>query len=135
MRCIWNFGKGNSCGVAIFLLYNNISIHNFHCDVFGRIICLDFSIDNFTIFRVVNAYFSTEPRNRKEFNASYSQYLIGANKFILGGDFNFILDSNLDKIGGNLEEGMVGSKLVKPILVNFKLINAFKYLFFLQSEL
>ena len=129
MRCIWNFGKGNSCGVAIFLLNNNISIDNFHCDFFGRIIRLDFSMDNFTNFRVINAYFPTEPRDRKEFIDSYSQYLIGAKHLILGGDFNFILDSNLDKIGGNLEEGMVGSKLFKPILVNFKLIDAFRYLF------
>ena len=44
----------------------NDCIENFHCDRFGRIIRLDFSMDNFTKFRVINAYLPTEPRDRKE---------------------------------------------------------------------
>ena len=64
--------------------------------------CLDFSMDNFINFRVINAYFPPEPQDRKQFIDNYSQYLIRDKMLILGGDFNFILDSNLDKTGGNL---------------------------------
>ena len=37
MRCIWNFSKGNSWGVAIFFLNNNISIEKFHCDFLAEL--------------------------------------------------------------------------------------------------
>ena len=111
------------------LLNDKICIESFHCDLLGRIMRLDFSFNNLTNFRIINAYFPTEEAARREFIDSYSQYLIGAKTLILGGDFNFILDSKLDKVGGNLEKGMVGSKLFKPILANFKLIDAFRHLF------
>ena len=58
-RCIWNFGKSNSCGVAIFLFNQNICIEKFHTDIFGRLIRLDFRYEGFSNFRLVNAYFPT----------------------------------------------------------------------------
>ena len=30
MKCIWNYGKHNSCGVAVLLLNDKICIENFH---------------------------------------------------------------------------------------------------------
>ena len=48
---------------------------------------------------------------------------------ILGGDFNFILDPNLDKIGGNLDKGTIGSKAFKPIIENMSLVDSFRHLY------
>ena len=108
-RCIWNFGKSNSCGVAIFLFNPNICIEKFHSDIFGRLIRLDFRYEGFSNFRLVNEYFPTNENERLDFIKSFSQHLCGAKNLVIGGDFNFVLDTNLDKIGGNSERGSIGS--------------------------
>ena len=96
-RCIWNFGKSNSCGVAICLFNKHIQIQSFHTDVFGRLIRLDFSTDAFPNFRIINAYFPVDTTERLDFLNDLSQYICGAKNLIIGGDFNFILDTKLDK--------------------------------------
>ena len=63
-NCIWNFGKSNSCGVAIFLFDKNISIEKYHLDFSGRVTRLDFSLEGFPNFRLINAYFPTETTER-----------------------------------------------------------------------
>ena len=128
-RCIWNFAKADSSGVAIFLFNKNICIDHFHTDIYGRVIRLDFSLDGFPNFRIVNAYFPSDPTERLEFINNFSQYLCGARNLIIGGDFNFVLDTKLDKIGGNLEKGMIGSKPFKTIIEKFNLIDCFRYLY------
>lgn len=128
-KCIWNFGKSNSCGVAILLFNKDIRIENFHLDLFGRVIRLDFFIDGYSNFRIVNAYFPAVSSERLEFINNFSQYLTGAKNLIIGGDFNFILDSNLDKIGGNLAKGNIGSKSFKSLLEKMNLIDCFRHLY------
>lgn len=128
-KCIWNFGKADSCGVAILLFNENICIENFHIDLLGRVIRLDFSADGYSNFRIVNAYFPNDTSARLEFIKNFSQYLNGAKNLIVGGDFNFILDSNLDKIGGNLDKGTVGSRSFKTLLEKVKLIDCFRHLY------
>ena len=63
-RCVWNFIKGNSCGVAIPFFNDNVCIDNFHTDIFGRLIRLDFSVAGFPNFRLVNTYFLTNLTER-----------------------------------------------------------------------
>lgn len=128
-RCIWNFGKSDSCGVAILLFNENICIENFHLDIFGRLIRLDFSCDGFSNFRIVNAYFPSVADERLEFIQDLSRHLCGARNLILGGDFNFILDPNLDKIGGNLSKGTIGSKSFKSIVDKMSLTDCFRHLY------
>ncbi|MCU7836932.1 MAG: endonuclease/exonuclease/phosphatase family protein, partial [gamma proteobacterium symbiont of Taylorina sp.] len=128
-RCLWNFGKADSCGVAIFLFNDNIRIENFHADVLGRVIRLDFAVDGYSNFRIINAYFPTNSTERLDFMSNFSQYLSGAKNLILGGDFNFIMDPKLDKIGGNLAFGTVGSKAFKNIMKQIGLTDCFRYLF------
>ena len=128
-KIIWNFGKPDSCGVAILLIRNGIQIENFHLDILGRVIRLDFNTDGFTNFRLINAYFPSESSDRLEFLSTFSQYLSGAKNLILGGDFNFIMDPNLDKIGGNLSKGTIGSKAFKVLAEKFSLIDTFRHLF------
>ena len=77
-KIIWNFGKPDSCGVAILLIRNDIQIENFHLDILGRVIRLDFNTDGFANFRLINAYFPSESSDRLEFLSTFSQYLSGA---------------------------------------------------------
>ena len=128
-RIIWNFGRPDSCGVAILLIKNEIQIENFHSDILGRVFRLDFNTDGFTNFRLVNAYFPTKSSERLEFPCTFLQYLSGAKNLILGGDFNFIMDLNLDKIGGNLSKGTTGSKTFKVLAEKFSLIDSFRHLY------
>ena len=128
-RCIWNFGKVDSCGVAILLFNENICIEQFHTNIFGRLIRLDFSGDGYSNFRLVNAYFPSNSTDRLEFIQNLSHHLCGAKNLILGGDFNFILDPNLDKMGGNLDKGTVGSKPFKSVTEKMSLIDCFRYLY------
>ena len=63
-----------------------------------------------------------------EFLNSFSQHINGAKNVIIGGDFNFILDPNLDKLGGNLQKGTIGSKTFKTIVVKFDLTDCFRHI-------
>ena len=78
VNCIWNVSKGVSCGVAILIFNKDICIENYHSDFFGRVIKLDFSLDGFQNFRVVNAYFPSYYSERLDFISTFSQYLTGA---------------------------------------------------------
>ena len=63
-----------------------------------------------------------------DFIKSFSQHLCGAKNLVIGGDFNFVLDTNLDKIGGNSERGFIGSKTFKTVIKNMSLIDCFRHL-------
>ncbi|MCG8032948.1 MAG: endonuclease/exonuclease/phosphatase family protein, partial [Candidatus Thiodiazotropha taylori] len=128
-RCIWNFGKSDSCGVAIFLINEKLVVENFDTDIYGRLIRLDFSGEEISNFRILNIYFPNNSTERLDFIQSLSRHLCGAKNLILGGDFNFIMDSNLDKIGGNLDKGMVGSKSFKSLIDKMSLVDCFRHLF------
>ena len=82
-------------------------------------------IDNASLAKSIEQDFKTE---RLDFIQNLSQHLCGAKNLILGGDFNFIFDSNLDKLGGNLEKGTVGSKAFKSVMDKFSLIDCFRHL-------
>ena len=71
---------------------------------------------------------------RLEFLNTFSQYLSGAKNIILGGDFNFILEPNLEKIGGNLTKSTTGSKTFKTILEKLHLLDCFRYLYPLKRS-
>ena len=127
-KIIWNFGKDDSCGVAILLIKDNIQIEKFHSDFYGRVIRLDFATDGFKNFRIVNAYFPSDTTERLEFLDSFSHHITGAKNVIISGDFNFILEPNLDKLGGNSKKGTIGSKAFKVIIDKFGLADCFRHL-------
>ena len=66
-KIIWNFGRADSCGVAILLIKDDIKIEKYHSDFYGRVIRLDFATDGIENFRIVNAYFPSESGERLEF--------------------------------------------------------------------
>jgi hypothetical protein len=44
------------------------------------------------------------------------------------GDFNCIINSKLDKKGGNLDRGFVGTNQLKDIIYDFELFDVFRYI-------
>ena len=128
MNCYWSYGSENSKGVLIICKNSNIKIENFHADYEGRLVYIDFKYSN-NSYRLVNIYAPTVSHERIEFLSKLSRFLNTSKHIILGGDFNFVMNMSLDKIGGNLEKGNIGSKQFSNICNKFKLIDTFRYLY------
>ena len=127
-RCIWSFGSENSRGVVVIFKNDIIKIDKFHIDFFGRLAYVDFSLSDKHIYRIINVYCPNDSGDRNDFLNDIIPHLTVAKQLILVGDFNFILDTSLDKIGGNLDKGMLGSKIFKNIIDKHKLIDTFRIL-------
>ena len=126
-RCIWSYGSDNSRGVVTLFINTSIEIEHFHADFDGRLVYVDFTY-NESKYRIVNVYAPNQSQDRNTYLDRLTPYLVTARHLILNGDFNFVLDSKLDKVGGNLNKGTVGSKIFKNIIDKHKLIDAFRYL-------
>ncbi|MES9885145.1 MAG: reverse transcriptase domain-containing protein [Sedimenticola sp.] len=127
--CVWGYGNNNSCGVAIMVFNKNIKIEKFHTDLDGRLAYIDFSLENFDNYRLINIYAPNVPGDRREYFDLLVPHLTCAKNLIIAGDFNFVMDTNLDKIGGNANKGMLTSKLFKNIIKTFSLEDAFRILY------
>ncbi|MES9883856.1 MAG: reverse transcriptase domain-containing protein [Sedimenticola sp.] len=128
--CVWSYSNHtSSCGVAIMIFNKNISINRFQTDYEGRLAYLDFSYRAFNNYRIVNIYAPTLPVDRNEFFKTLNPHLTCANNLILGGDFNFVIDTSLDKIGGNNARGTSGSKILTDMLHTYSLIDGYRYLY------
>ena len=100
-KSFWSFGTTRSCGVAILLSkqvsFRVISVNR---DTDGRLFCLDINMAD-RKFRLINVYMPNNAVTRKDFINDLEGYLITPREIILGGDFNFVQDISLDKMGGN----------------------------------
>ena len=101
---------------------DNIKVIKFQSDFDGRLIYVDFNLNRSSniSYRLVNLYSPTESSERNTFLNSIIPYLVVAKNLILTGDYNFVLDLKLDKIGGNLEKNQTGSKVFKNIINKHK---------------
>ena len=100
-RILFNHGSSNSLGTAFLVKNRKITVNSFKIIVQGRVSLLEFSQDGQS-YCLVNVY---APNND---NTDYLETLLyetfGRNKddlIILGGDWNTVLNNNLDKLGGN----------------------------------
>lgn len=128
-KCLWSFGSSNSKGTAIFINNENIKVEKFHADFYGRLIYVDFCFENFKNFRLINVYCPNDTTERKDFFDSISPFLTCAKNVILAGDFNFVENTEMDKVGGNLEKGMVWSKSFRNIIDKYSLNDVFRKLY------
>ena len=92
-------GTSNSRGVAV-LIHTSVS-HNIlsvHCDTGGRFILVNIEIDN-NCYSLTNIYAPNNPNERNSFFKSISENIseLATGAIILGGDFNEILDTKLDR--------------------------------------
>lgn len=127
-RILWSFGQGRCNGVAILFINQNIRYSNFYCGFDGRLIVSDFALHE-NKFRLINLYAPNNESDRNIFFDDLVPRLVTSKHLIITGDYNFVFNTELDKIGGNSERGTVGSKTFSNILKNFVLTDAFRYLF------
>ena len=100
-KCYFSHGSSNSRGVCI-LIKNNIPIDIENCiaDEFGRYIIIEIKFNNSKIL-LCNIYGPNSD------DPSFFQHVwwelekLEYDNIIIGGDFNCILDPELDKVGGN----------------------------------
>ena len=133
-KAFWSFGEKNSVGVGILvneLLHYSVSNINF--DFAGRYLVLDLEI-NSVDFRFINVYLPNIVSQRKSFLNIISPFLVTKRKVILGGDFNFVENSDLDKSGGNSSLGCFGCKEMEILKKDFDLIDIFRKKFPYKKE-
>ena len=127
-RCYFSFGSNRSKGVGIIVLNDNIKVEKFHLDTEGRLIYIDINYNNVQ-FRIVNIYAPNNDDDRIEFFDDLYPILLCNKHLILGGDFNCVLNTQLDKIGGNPSLGTKGSDNLRNIISDFKLTDCFRFLY------
>lgn len=125
-KCIWSYGQTDSKGTAILINNDSIHINKFQTDFNGRTCFVDFEYLNNNI-RLVNIYAPNSACDRNEFFTDLYPYLTTSHKLILTGDFNCVFNTAIDKIGGNLDKGSSGSKILKNIIDKYKLSDAFRF--------
>ena len=105
-KLFFSHGKTNSCGVAIgYVGSMSFDVTEKKCDTNGRILILDAKLND-DQFLLINIYNSN---NESDQLVTLSELItmlekvvnISEKKIVLGGDFNTILDVNLDSNGGN----------------------------------
>ena len=133
-KYFWSFGTTRSCGVAILLnkqLCFKVISENWDTD--GRLLCLDINMADCK-FRLINVYMPNNDVTRKDFINDLEGYLITPREIILGGDFNFVEDISLDKMGGNLDRGNSGAVNMGLLKSDFYLVDAFRRKFPKRKE-
>ena len=120
--------QNNSCGVAILVKQNlNLNILKIFNDAEGRLVFIDFLIQE-KAYRLINIYSPTNATQRKEFFKFVSIFTDCNKSIILAGDFNMI-ESVLDKRGGNLDNGFAGKSILSTIQDVAEMKDAFRYLY------
>ena len=124
----WSYGDFRSRGVGILFKPGvNFKITDIFRDTDGRLLRLD-CVQNSQNLRLVNVYMPNDPHARKEFIKALDSHLTGSMVKILGGDFNFVESSSLDKQGGNIDKGTEGVDEIRSIKHDFQLLDIYRYL-------
>ena len=126
-KMFWSFGQNDSRGVGIFFSSKcKMDVVRFHHDFEGRLLYVDF--DKGEYFRIINIYAHTDERQRKQFFKDLIHVLNTRRTIILGGDFNCVKDTGLDKIGGNMDRGTAGWKELNDSISACNLRDVFRTL-------
>jgi exonuclease III len=125
----WSCASAYSCGVGILFRQGfNFKITDTYRDTDGRLLCMDILIKD-QAYRLINIYCNChDSHSRKQFIEALDRHLTGSCFKILGGDFNFTIDNNLDKVGGNLDRGTDGAIQIKQLQRDFSLLDIQRYL-------
>lgn len=124
---IFNHGKSNARGTAI--LFKNtvdVKIHELEKDNDGRYIIIDCTINNIHL-TVANIYAPNDD------NAEFFLNIINIienfpnDHRIVGGDFNLVLDLQLDKIGGSFKTHTKSQKTILSWIEETNLVDAWRH--------
>ena len=133
-KCFWSFGSTRSKGVGIWFRDGlNYKILKESRDCEGRLLSLNVQF-NEQRYILTNIYAPITAKERKAFFSSFAYYLKGNHPLILGGDFNCVVNNNLDKRGGSDVYGEFGSENLKSICSDFKLVDTFRTKFGNKKE-
>lgn len=103
-QMFFSHGTNHARGTAILLKPGlDAKVEQLFCDEDGRVIIMSVTVQDST-FKMVNVYAPNNEHNRlnyfKYLKQKCCKYLKPNDKIIIGGDFNTILNYNLDKKGG-----------------------------------
>ena len=125
-KWFWSFGSSNSRGVGIFLSCNlNFHLDHFYYDTEGRIILVDITID-VVKFRLLNVYLPNSATERKDFINELDNYLLVNRALIIGGDWNFVENTKLDRNTVPDNVGTFGKVEISKLKSDFHLIDPFR---------
>ena len=93
-------GTNSARGVAILITsrlgYNYKQIRS---DNEGRVLNMLLEVDDHTL-NLINVYAPSKDSQRRDFFLGLNRFLSDSNDNVMGGDFNCIFNSRLDKLGG-----------------------------------
>lgn len=103
-KLLSSFGTNHARGVTIIFKPGlDVDIINTQKDEIGRMLLLEVKIQG-TIFKLINIYSPNLEYNQVQFfnklKQTVSAFTDDNDNILIGGDFNFILDTNLDRKGG-----------------------------------
>ena len=127
-RGYFSFGGTRGRGVGILFAKNlQFDIDSYSLDPCGRYIYLDVTIYDQKL-RLCNVYAPNDEKLRKEFIKSIASHLGGNRRVILGGDFNFVEDTSLDKRGGHPARGSIGREEMNGLCADFDLADVHRHM-------
>ena len=126
-RHFWSFGTNLSRGSGILLAkdldYKFLKqTHAFD----GRTVVVDIEMGN-NKYRLINCYAPNDQTERKRYIEGLDIYLINSHDPILGGDWNFVENLELDKWGGNMDNGDHGKRQIQDLKKDFLLFDPFRH--------
>ncbi len=132
-KILFSHGSNNSRGVAIiFRNGSNIDVKTVINDDEGRILIVKCVKDDLC-FTLINVYAPNAENLQtmfyKNLNDSFvDKYCYDDERIIIGGDFNCILNANLDKKGGHerIKENVV--EKISDLIDNFDLVDVWRFL-------
>ena len=129
--CYFNSGSSNSRGVAILFPQNcEYQILRYENDNLGRLQLLSIVIENCK-YLLVNVYNPNTEAEQVIFLQNMKDALnqfpeVDKHKLIIGGDFNFTYDLNLDALGGNPTLKLKSISEITKIKEQFDLCDIFR---------
>lgn len=125
-KAFWSFGTSDSCGTGILFKPNlDFKLKNYKTDHNGRLVVVDVSISGVDV-SFICVYAPNNINDRKLFLNNLLQYLVGNKYVILGGDFNCVENTDLDKCGGNINSGHHGGETLVSFKQDFALVDPFR---------
>ncbi len=130
-KILFSHGTSNSRGVAVVIRNgSNITINDVYHDDFGRILIIKGDKNDFN-FTLTNLYAPNNEHCLANFyidlkNIFMEKDLISCDNNIIGGDYNCILNVNLDKQGGNLKLKQQVVNNINALIDIFDLIDVWR---------
>jgi len=132
-KIYFSHGSHNSRGVAVVCKNgSNIDVKQIHRDNNGRIIIVNF-VKNELHFVLTNIYAPNTEIMQTNFYTDLKQIFLDKtfednDKIIVGGDYNCVLNANLDKKGGNVKVKESVVKKINEIIDTFELVDIWRRL-------